>query len=58
MADDVDEILRRVRLPRPPSAPRKGIHWLTMADSRRAQQLARRQLETLGTVARITGQIR
>jgi hypothetical protein len=60
MADD--EKIRRARLPRLPSAPRTGIRWKGFAEihERKAQHeaQARRQLETLGTVARIVGQIR
>ncbi len=60
--EDVDELIRRARLPRrEPAKPRRGVHWLTIADSRKAQQrndLARRQPGQLKRpVARIVGEI-
>jgi hypothetical protein len=62
MVEDVDEILRRVRLPRPPTAPRTGIRWKGFRElhERKAQHeaQARCQPEPLGTVARALGQIR
>jgi hypothetical protein len=58
MIDDPDEELRKARLPRrePREARWKSVHWLTIADSRRAQQdLARQQPPVLAGIARQIG---
>ena len=52
--ENVDELIRRARLPRREPAKSQVVRWRSMADT---HQWKRRQPEMTGTVARAVGEI-